>query len=165
MTGTTGSRLLRGAWRRVGSRSGSSLIDVLVAVVMVAILIVPIFDAFVRGRSFISHRGETRMALKLVERKGEQLLRAGYGSQGSDSDVSSTNLTSGSHPTDPSILVNSHGDNDTGNDVMGNLTWTVVDVPWTTPGDDIDVKTVTIALVWPQADPRDSVSLTLVVAR
>ena len=102
--------------------AGVSIIETLVAVVVIGIVIVPIFNSLVSGRMMTAHRGEKRMALRLVERKVEQLMTAGYGSSGSDSDVGSVNLDAGTHPTDPSIVVNTRGDNEAGNDVTGNLT-------------------------------------------
>ena len=137
----------------------------LVSVVVLSIVIVPVFDGFVRGRSFVAHRGEKRMALRLIERKAEQLLRAGYSSAGADADVSSVNLSSGSHPNDSGILLNTRGDDDASNDVMGSLSWSVQDVSWTSPGDDVDAKIVNISLAWPASAPTDTVSVTLLLGQ
>ena len=151
--------------RQNAGRAGFTLIEVLVAVVILTIMIAPIFSAFVRGRTFVAHRGETRMAMGLVERKAEQILAAGYSSAGPDADVSSINIGAGSHPTDPTIVVNTRGDTNPLNDVPGELTWTVTEASWSTPGDDIDAKRVVITLTWPQDAPRTSVSATLLVAK
>lgn len=144
---------------------GFTLIEVLVAVVIMTIMFAPIFTAFVRGHTFVAHRGETRMAMGLVERKAEQILAGGYGSTGPDTDVSSVNIDTGSHPSDSSIVVNSRGDADLSNDVTGDLTWVVEDVSWSTPGNDIEAKRVTITLSWPQSAPRESVTATLLVSK
>jgi len=148
---------------RGGHDSGVSLIEVLISVIVLGIVVVPIFDSFVVGRTLTSHRGERRMALRLVERKVEQLMNAGYGAEGTDADVESTNLTAGTHPTDPSIVVNTRGDSDVNNDVLGSLTWTVAPVVWSSPGDSVCAKTVEVWLRWPAQSPRDSVSVTTLI--
>lgn len=145
--------------------AGFTLIEVLVAVVIISIAVAPIFAAFVRGRTLVAHRGEKRVALGLVERKAEQLLIAGYGSSGADDDVSSINLELGTHPTDSTIIVNTRGDSDPSNDVLGDLVWTVDELSWTTPDDDLDAKRVTMTLSWPQTQWRDSVTMTLLISR
>jgi prepilin-type N-terminal cleavage/methylation domain-containing protein len=155
-------------WRSPGRRAASrgfTLIEVLVAVVIISITVAPIFAAFVRGRTLVAHRGEKRMAMGLLERKAEQLLAAGYSSNGTDDDVSSVNLEVGTHPTDSTIVVDSRGDSDPTNDVKGDLVWTVEGRSWTTPGDDLETKSVTITLSWPQTDWRDSASLTILISR
>lgn len=159
------SRRHRRRLHRTPNQGGFTLIEILVAVVMLAILIVPMFDAFVRGRSFVARRGEKRMALRLVERKCEQLLSIGYGGSGDDSNVSSVNVSAGVHPNDPSIVVNSRGDTDPSNDVIGRLTWNVHDLSWASPGDDVEAKGVVVKLAWPESAPRDSVSVTLLLGR
>lgn len=145
------------------NNSGVSLIEVLISVIVLGIVVVPIFDSFVVGRTLTSHRGERRMALRLVERKTEQLMNAGYGSAGSDANVESRNLTVGTHPTDPSIVVNTRGDADVTNDVVGSLRWTVAPVMWSSPGDSVRAKTVEVKLSWPAQSPRDSVSVTTLI--
>jgi prepilin-type N-terminal cleavage/methylation domain-containing protein len=154
-------------WRRLhlrpGNDAGVSLIEVLISVIVLGIVVVPIFDSFVVGRTLTSHRGERRMALRLVERKVEQLMNAGYGAAGSDATVGSTNLTPGTHPTDSSIVVNTRGDADATNDVIGSLTWTVDLVAWSSPGDSVRAKSVEVRLRWPAQSPRDSVSVTTLI--
>jgi hypothetical protein len=110
-----------------------------------------------------AHRGEKRMALGLVERKVEQLMEAGYGSLGSDADVSSVSMGVGAHPEDPSIVVSTRGDEDAGNDVLGEMIWTVTPLAWASPGDSVRAKAVEVRLRWPAGAPRDSVSLTTLV--
>jgi len=136
------------------------MIEILVSVVLVGILVVPIFDGFVRGRIFVARRSEERMALRLVERKLEQLLAAGYGSSGDDSDVSSVDMGSGTHPDDPAVVVNTRGDSDPSNDVIGNLRW---DVTAISTFDGVDLKIVEATLAWPASAPRDSITLSLIV--
>ncbi len=151
--------------QRGRSERGFTLIEVMVAVVIISIMVAPVLAAFVRGRTMVAHRGEKRMAMGLVERKAEQLLVAGYSSNGPDDDISSINLELGSHPTDSTVVVNSRGDSDSTNDVLGDLVWTVDEMTWTTPDDDLETKRVTITLTWPQSDWRDNVSATILVAR
>jgi Tfp pilus assembly protein PilV len=164
-TGTSGRRPRRRGWvsSTLRGQAGVSIIEVLVSVVVLAIVVVPIFNSLVAGRTLTAHRGEKRMALRLVERKVEQLMRAGYGASGSDSDVSSINLTSGLHPADPSIVVNVRRPSDTSDDLVGSLTWNVVPVAWPSPGDSVRAKVVEVRMTWPASSPRDSVSVTTIV--
>ncbi len=166
--GSTGARRvsrhrLASPLRGPGSAAGVSLVEILVSVVVLGMVIVPIFNSLVSGRVLAAHRGEKRMALRLVERKVEQLMAAGYGSAGSDADVQSVNLDPGAHPTDPSIVVNTWGDADVSNDVLGNLEWAVVPISWSSPGDSVYAKMVEVKLTWPSAAPRDSVAITTLV--
>lgn len=159
------SRARRRLVNHAGNSRGTTLVEILVSVIIIGITVVPIFDGFLRGRAFVTRRSEERMALRLIERKAEQLLNAGYGSAGDDTDVTSVNLTSGTHPTDPSIVLNTWGDDDTSNDVVGSLTWTVTNVDWASPGEQVYAKIVEIALGWPSSNPEDSVTLTLLVGK
>jgi type II secretory pathway pseudopilin PulG len=159
------SRPPRRAGAPLGNSSGATLVEILVSVIIIGITVVPIFDGFMRGRAFVTRRSEERMALRLIERKAEQLLNAGYGSAGADDDVTSINLASGTHPIDPSIVLNTWGDDCPSNDVSGSLTWTVQNVDWASPGDRVYAKIVTVTLAWPDPDPKDSVSLTLLVGK
>jgi len=149
--------------RRPLGQSGVTFVEILVATVLMSIVIVPTFNALVSGRMFTSHRGEERMALGLVERKLEQLMNAGYGALGSDTDVSSVNLAPGTHPNDPTIVVNTRGNDDASDDVLGELTWTVHDLAWDSPGDSARAKAVEVQLRWPAGSPRDSVAVTTLV--
>jgi type II secretory pathway pseudopilin PulG len=149
----------------LGDSRGATLVEILVSVVIIGITVVPIFDGFLRGRTFVTRRSEERMALRLIERKAEQLLNAGYGSEGADDDVTSVNLTSGTHPTDPSIVLNTWGDDCAANDVVGSLTWTVTNVDWASPGERVYAKIVDVSLGWPISAPEDSVSVTLLIGK
>jgi len=153
-------RLLR---RPLKSVSGVALVEILVSAIILGLVIVPIFDTLVAGRMMTARRGERRMAHHLVERKTEQLLNAGYGSADALSDVTSRDLSAGSHPTNPSIVVNTRGDTTGVNDVVGNLTWDVQLVAWPSAGDTVRAKEVEVKLVWPSQSPRDSVSITTII--
>jgi prepilin-type N-terminal cleavage/methylation domain-containing protein len=160
-----GATRLAHASRSLRGQSGLTMIEVMVSVVVLAIAIAPAFDAMLRGRLLVAHRGEERMALRLVERKAEQLLATGYESTGSDANVQSTNMAAGTHPTDPTILLVTHGDADASNDLYGDLTWTVNPVLWTDPlgvYDDTNYKQVDIKLAWPSGAHRDSVVISTI---
>ena len=161
--GATGVRGRGRARRGPRGQSGLTMVEVMVSVVVLAISIAPAFDAMLRGRLLVARRGEERIALRLVERKTEQLLDAAYGSAGSDADITSTNLTAGTHPSDPTILLITRGDSDTSNDVYGDLTWTVTPITYSDPScDDTDYKHVVVKLAWPAGAHRDSVSIATV---
>lgn len=152
--------------RAVSNQSGLTIVEVLVSVVVLGIVVVPMFDAFVRGRVLVAHRAEERVALRLVERKVEQLLAAGGASSGTDADITSTNMTAGTHPTNSAITLITRGDTDTSNDVLGDLTWTVSSVTWTDAlgtWDDATYKQVVVELAWPQGAHRDNVSVTTII--
>ncbi len=160
-----GAGVPRSGRRRLvrGNQAGTTLIEIMFSVVVLSLIMVPVFDSLVSGRMLAAHRGEERMALKLIERKTEQLMQAGFGSVGSDADVSSTNLAAGTHPIDPSIVLNTRGDANSANDVLGLLTWDVQTLSWSSSGDSVFVKQVEVKLVWPSAAPRDSVMLTSLI--
>jgi hypothetical protein len=133
---------------------------------VLAIAIAPAFDAMLRGRLLVAHRGEERIALRLIERKLEQLLTVSYESAGSDADVQSVSLVAGTHPNNSAILLVTHGDSDTTNDIYGDLTWTVTPILWSDPGgtyDDTNYKEVVVKLAWPRGAHRDSVVVTTMV--
>ncbi len=157
----------RGARRvlplRHGNESGFTVVEVLVSTIVLAVLIVPIGNALVTARMFTVHRGEKRMAVRLVERKLEHLMSSGYSSSGADDNVLSTNLDPGAHPVAPLILVNSRGDTDPSNDVYGELTWHVTHDSYPTAGDTVHRKIVWVRLGWPSGAPRDSVSVATVI--
>ncbi len=148
-------------------QSGLTIIEVLVSVVILAIVVAPMFDAFVRARVLVMHRGEERVALRLVERKVEQLLAAGAEAGGSDANVASVNMGSGTHPTNSAITLITRGDSDTSNDVLGDLTWTVTPVTWTDPfgsWDDATYDLLVVKMAWPLGAHRDSVSVSTIVS-
>ena len=150
----------------VRNQKGVTIIEVLVSVVVLGIVVTPMFDAFVRGRVLVAHRAEERVALRLVERKVEQLLAAGGAASGTDADITSTNMTAGTHPTNSAITLITRGDTDTSNDVIGDLTWAVTSVTWTDATgtwDDAMYKQVVTKLAWPRGAHRDSVTVTTII--
>ena len=162
----------RAGWRRsrrlgrARNQRGVTVIEIMVSVVVLAIVIAPMFDAFVRGRVMVAHRGEERVALRLVERKVEQLLAAGGAMTGSDADITSVNMVAGTHPTNSAITLITRGDLDTSNDVIGDLTWEVTSVTWSDGGgtwDDATYKHVVTKLAWPLGAHRDSVSVITII--
>jgi hypothetical protein len=161
----TGGRLPSHLTRPLRSVAGIGIAEVLAAVVVISILLAPVFDAFVRGRMFVAQRGEERMALRLIERKAEQLLQAGYCSTGPDQNVSSINVGAGTHPSDPTIVLHSRGDACPANDVVGHLSWTVTETSWPSAGDDVEAKIVRIRLAWPASAPKDTVSVALLLGK
>jgi prepilin-type N-terminal cleavage/methylation domain-containing protein len=155
------------ARRGRNGQSGLTLIEVLVSVVVLAVVIAPMFDAFIRGRAMVQHRAEERMALRLIERKVEQLLAAGGSASGDDSDITSVNMTGGVHPANTAITLITRADNDASNDVVGDLYWTVYDITWSDPSgtwDDASYKSVVVTLAWPRGAHRDSVQVTTIVS-
>lgn len=147
----------------LGNNSGLTMIEVLVSIVVLAVVVVPLSDALVVGRTFTSHRGEKRMALRLVERKAEQLMAAGFSSAGPDDNILSTNMAIGSHPIAPGIVVNTRGDTDSSNDVLGDLNWYVYRDAYAAGADSVRRKLVRVSLRWPSDAPRDSVSVVTIV--
>jgi len=139
---------------------------VLVSVVVLTIVVAPMFDAFVRGRVLVAHRAEERVALRLVERKVEQLLLAGGACADSVANITSRSMSVGTHPANSTIVLMTKGDNDPSNDVIGDLTWNVTDQVWSDPSgswNDATYKRVAVQLAWPQGAHRDSVSIVLAV--
>ena len=149
--------------RGIRGARGVSVIEVLISVVVLAIIVVPVFNSLVAGRVLTSHRGEKRMALRLMERKIEQLMQPGYGSGGADEDISSVNLDPGTHPIDPTIVVSTRSLVDMSDDLVGELTWTVTPVAWSSPGDSVRAKLTEVKLRWPSDNPRDSLTLTTLI--
>ncbi|MFH1690363.1 MAG: prepilin-type N-terminal cleavage/methylation domain-containing protein [Candidatus Eisenbacteria bacterium] len=150
-------------WGPLGNNSGLTMIEILVSIIVLAVLVVPLADSLVVGRTFTAHRGEKRMALRLVERKAEQLMAAGYASAGPDNNILSTNMAVGAHPISPSIVVNTRGDTDNSNDVFGDLNWYVSRDAYAAGSDSVRRKIVEIRLRWPSGAPRDSVSVMTLV--
>lgn len=149
--------------RPLRAARGVALVEILVSTIILGLVIVPVFDTLVAGRMLTARRGEKRMAHHLAERKTEQLLSAGYGSSDAIADVTSRDLSVGSHPTNPSIVVNTRGDTCVLNDVVGSLTWNVQALAWPSPGDTVRAKQVEVKVVWPAQTPRDSVSITTII--
>jgi hypothetical protein len=164
LPGRSGRRAaVRASARGIRDARGVSVVEVLISVVVLAIIVVPVFNSLVAGRVLTSHRGEKRMALRLMERKIEQLMQPGYASGGADDDISSLNLDPGTHPIDPSIVVSTRSFVDISDDLVGELTWTVTPVAWSSPGDSVRAKMTEVKLRWPSDNPRDSLTLTTLI--
>ncbi|MCD4690928.1 hypothetical protein K8S17_05645 [bacterium] len=155
--------IIRRLRKPFGTASGAALIEILMSAVVLGIIIIPVFDTLVSGRMLTAQRGAKRMAYHLVERKTEQLLNAGYGSADAYTDITSLDLTPGTHPTTPSIVVNTRGDASASNDVLGSLTWNVQSMAWASTGDTVRAKRVEVKLVWPAQAPSDSVWITTLI--
>ena len=153
---------------RFKGQKGFTLLEVLVAVIVMAIAVIPLLDFFVLTRVGIIREGRSREGLALATRKVEQLRASGYGSAGSDSTVSSVNLTAGVHPADHTLIINDRGDSNPNNDLVGNMTWVVADSAWVhadDPNDTSFAKVVIVRVAWPRGNPADSVSVSTLIAR
>ncbi len=138
----------------------------MVALVIFSIVIIFLYQMLFSGRVLVETGGERRMALKLAELKMEELRHAGYSSQGVDDDWTSLNMTTGNHPTtDPSVLMDDRGTQDTQDDLVGNMRWTVVDTTWLGGGVTTRCKILRVSVEWPRIGPRDNVWLSTFVAQ
>jgi hypothetical protein len=138
----------------------------MVALVIFSIVIIFLYQMLFSGRLLVETGGERRMALKLAELKMEELMYAGYGSQGADADWTSLNMTVGNHPTnDPSVLMDDRGTADTQDDLIGNMTWTVADTTWPSGGVTTRCKILRVSVEWPRIGPRDHVWLATLVSQ
>ena len=112
-----------------------------------------------RGQTTVEFEGERRVALKLAEYKAEELKYAGYGSSGSDADWTSLNMDVGTHPLDPTVVLDDR-DTPTGqDDLVGQMTWTVSDTSWNDSGVTVNAKIIDLEVVWPVNWDRDRVRL------
>jgi prepilin-type N-terminal cleavage/methylation domain-containing protein len=153
---------------RLKGQKGFTLMEVLVAVIVMAIAVIPLLDFFVLTRMGIIREGRSREGIALASRKIEQLRAAGYGSAGNDSTIASVNLVAGVHPMNRSIIVSERGDSNPNNDLVGNMTWVVADSAWIhtdDPNDTTFAKIVTVRVAWPRGNPTDSVVVSTLIAR
>ncbi len=151
--------------RVIQNERGFSLMENMVALVVFSIVIIFLYQMLFSGRMLVETGGERRMALKLAELKMEQLMDAGYTSQGADGDWTSINMTVGNHPMiDPSVLMDDRGTLDTQDDLIGNMTWTVADTTWSGGGVTTQCKIVRVSVEWPRICPNDNVWLSTFVA-
>jgi prepilin-type N-terminal cleavage/methylation domain-containing protein len=153
---------------RFKGQKGFTLMEVLIAVIIMAIAVIPLLDFFVLTRVGIIREGRSREAITLASRKIEQLRAVGYGSAGLDSTVASLNLVAGVHPINRAIIINEKGDSDPCNDLVGNMTWVVGDSVWIhtdDPSDTTFAKVVTVRVAWPRGNPTDSVVVSTIIAR
>ncbi len=152
--------------RVIRNERGFSLMENMVALVIFSIVIIFLYQMLFSGRMLVETGGERRMALKLAELKMEELMHAGYGSQGVDADWTSLDMTVGNHPTnDLSVLMDNRGTLDTQDDLIGNMRWTVVDTTWWDGGVTSRCKILRVSVEWPQRGPRDHVWLSTFVSQ
>jgi len=137
----------------------------MVSLIVFSIAIIFLYNMLFSGRMLVETGGERRMALKLAELKVEELRDAGYDAEGNDDDWTSVNMTVGTHPTtDTSVLIDDRGNGDAGDDLIGNMTWTVRDTSWSVGGGIYaECKVVRVKVAWTQVHPRDEVVLVTMV--
>jgi prepilin-type N-terminal cleavage/methylation domain-containing protein len=150
---------------RLRNERGISLMEVMVSVVVFSIAIVFLYQMLFSGRMQVEFEGERRVATKAAELKVEELKYAGYGSSGPDADWTSVNMDVGTHPGDPRIVLDDRGNDDDGDDLAGNIEWTVTDTSWTESGITTEAKVVYLTIVWPEDWERDEVEIVTLVAK
>jgi prepilin-type N-terminal cleavage/methylation domain-containing protein len=138
---------------------GYSLIEVTVAVIVFSIAIVFVYQMLFSGQTTVEFEGERRVALRRAELKLEELKYAGYGSEGSDVDYTSVNMEEGTHPDDPTVVLDDRGTAEPGDDLVGSMTWTVKETTYIDAGVFVDGKIVDLTIVWPLEWERDDVRL------
>jgi len=148
---------------RIRSEAGSSLIEVMVAVIVFSIAIVFVYQMFWSGGSAVYQEGERRVALKMAEHKIEELKYAGYSSTGSDANWTSVHMGVGTHPTDTTVLLDDMNTVTAVDDLIGTMQWVVRDTSWTSMGVTVHCKIVNLKLQWPKAAVRDRVRLVTLV--
>lgn len=148
---------------RIRREAGSSLIEVMVAVIVFSIAIVFVYQMFWSGGSQVYQEGERRVALKMAEQKVEELKYAGYSSTGSDADWTSLNMSVGTHPTDPTVVLDDMNTVTAVDDLIGAMQWVVRDTSWTSMGVTVHCKIVNLRLGWPEGAVRDRVRLVTLV--
>jgi len=144
-------------------QSGFSLIELIVAVVVFSIAIVFVYQMLFSGETTVAFEGERRIALRMAELKLEELKYAGYGSGGDDSDWTSVNMDIGTHPDDPTVVLDDRSTSATTDDLLGDLQWTVRDTSWSGGGVTVDGKIVVVTVDFPKDWNRDQVRLVTVV--
>lgn len=153
------------SFRWKGNR-GFSLIEVMAAVVIFSVAAVFLYHMLFSGRVHVEFQGERRMALKLAQLKAEELLYAGYGSTGDDSDWTSVNLTVGTHPTDdPTVVIDDRGTVVTEDDLTGAMTWDVSEVSFDWNGTISVCKLVDLTVVFPETWGRDQVRIVTLIGK
>ena len=139
--------------------SGYSLIEVTVAVIVFSIAIVFVYQMLFSGQTTVEFEGERRVALRMAELKLEELKYAGYGSEGDDADYTSVHMGEGTHPLDPTVLLDDRGTVTAVDDLVGSMTWTVSETTFVDVGVLVDGKIVDLTISWPLGWDRDSVRL------
>ncbi|MBD3368115.1 MAG: prepilin-type N-terminal cleavage/methylation domain-containing protein [Candidatus Eisenbacteria bacterium] len=148
---------------RQAGQNGFSLIELVVAVVVFSIAIVFVYQMLFSGETTVAFEGERRIALRMAELKIEELKYAGYASTGVDSDWTSVDMTVGTHPDDPTVVLDDRGTDTTTDDLLGDLQWAVRDTSWSGGGVTVDAKLVVVTLDFPKDWNRDQVRLVTVV--
>jgi len=132
--------------RILASQRGVSLVEIMVAAVVFAIVCLAVVEFFHLGRAYIHEMGLRRTALALAQQKMEQLRGTAFGA---------ADLAIGSHGTETVPLAEN---------LSGSRAWSVVwkdDVANGYSGSEQDYKEVTINVVWSWAHVSgDTVSLT-----
>jgi prepilin-type N-terminal cleavage/methylation domain-containing protein len=151
----------------VRNQRGVSLMEVMVSVVVFSIAIVFLYQMLFSGRMQVEFEGERRVASKAAEQKIEELKYAGYGSTDAGADWTSVTMDVGTHPVDPTIVLDDRGTPDEADDLTGEIQWTVRDTSWTEPlsGITTDAKVVDLTIQWPEDWLRDEVRVVTVVAK
>ncbi|MCK4513310.1 prepilin-type N-terminal cleavage/methylation domain-containing protein [bacterium] len=150
---------------RLRNESGISLMEVMVSVVVFSIAIVFLYQMLFSGRMQVEFEGERRVASKAAELKIEELKYAGYGSTDTQSGWESLSMDVGTHPSDPLMVLDDRGTDDTQDDLVGLITWAVRETIWTDLGIDTEAKIVALKLEWPDNWVRDEVRVVTVVAK
>jgi Tfp pilus assembly protein PilV len=132
--------------RILASQQGISLVEILVAAMIFAIVSLAVVEFFYLGRAYIREMGLRRTALALAQQKLEQLRAVAF---------EATDLAVGNHgPEGVSMADN----------LTGSRAWSVVwqdDVANGYSGSDQDYKEVTVGVVWSwEHVSGDTVSLT-----
>ncbi len=143
--------------------AGYSLIEVLVSVIVFSIAIVFVFQMLWSGQTTVEFEGERRVALRMAELKMEELKYAGYSSTGSDANWTSLDMDAGTHPSDPTVVLDGRGNADPSDDLVGALQWAVRETTWTGSGVTTRAKVVVVEVQWPEGAVRDRVRLTTLV--
>jgi prepilin-type N-terminal cleavage/methylation domain-containing protein len=132
--------------RILTSQRGVSLVEILVAAIIFAIVSLAVVEFFYLGRAYIREMGLRRSSLALAQQKIEQLRATSF---------TATDLTAGNHgPETVSMAKN----------LTGSRAWSVVwkdDVANGYTGSEQDYKEVTVRVAWSWEHVNaDTVSLT-----
>jgi len=118
---------------KLSSRRGVSLVEVMVAAVIFAIVSLAVVEFFYLGRAYIREMGLRRTALALAQQKLEQLRATAF---------EAADLTVGSHGPETVAM---------GENLSGARAWSVIwrdDTANGYSGTDQDYKEVTVKVAW-----------------
>ena len=127
----------------------------MVSVIIFSVAIVFVYQMLFSGQTTVAFEGERRVALRMAELKAEELKYAGYASTGDDSDWTSLNMDVGTHPVDPTVILDDRGTSNPADDLIGALRWTVRDTSWVDTGVTVRCKIVKVSVTWPYAETGD----------